>query len=864
MEMDNRKIHILNLTGELELELAEYFKKRDVVVIDPLSSFAVQKQWTHIIVKDIADYGLIASTYQTLEKDIKLISLSAVDNIQSFIKSNGKMIFCEVWMKGPLGEFILDKYFQEYGGISLSESYPTFKELGSFNIVNPFNTGEYLDQMVHSAFLEGIGALSVKTFFDHLLMYLMALKKKEKIGLPIEVHYGQFQDVFGLQIHFLSKNLTLDDVTYSLATKIDRKSDNFLLNLAVQSTDFFDFSYLKEVNKVLVTALWTKDDRIRNENRGLLISNVSVGAKILNYPSEGVTSSQVVSGDLTDITENIVISGHDYDEDEFAQRISGQPKEIDDIVSIVKGKIDEQKSIINLGGDKFDVDHFVQRISTGIEDKVTDENMRVKVLDKLPDAIKNSFHQFSTNLGKRPDQLSLLDLDDFKNNEVPKLFRQTILNEKNSNLQIRSLAGNGVAQKNSPNDVNDLNKRLTTLAAENDQLKNNNKTLLTEIKILKESKAMLAEMNSKAKEVARQVLVNQRPSQLDDDFALKEHYLNQLKYQTNLNEGDVKSFSSILEKEKKVITEARENELQLRKLQIELIQKEAVFEQEIERVQRLLKNKDLLVSKIKESMTKLLERKEEELKVAIKKNEHLSRELANNPAMSQASQIQDLQRKILNYEKMINIYKEQIKANASRVSDNSTKDENKRLASLSTQLKSQLERAQSDLIKFKNRVSEDSKLISTLRTDYERLQQQTNINPSPSLPTTSKAMDYNSPKEIQELSEQVAYLEKELSTSEQKNRNLEQKLADALKSPKKDNSSELESRGKTGQLENSVRKLTQDLIESKQQMVEMKKDVNKLRQEKTALQNQVDRLKRDNEKSKGAGSKKPGATGKAS
>jgi regulator of replication initiation timing len=58
------------------------------------------------------------------------------------------------------------------------------------------------------------------------------------------------------------------------------------------------------------------------------------------------------------------------------------------------------------------------------------------------------------------------------------------------------------------------------------------------------------------------------------------------------------------------------------------------------------------------------------------------------------------------------------------------------------------------------------------------------------------------------------------------------------------------------QLEMNVKKLTQDLVESRNQLTEMKKETNKLRQEKVGLQNMMDKMKKDAEKEKGAAPKK--------
>ncbi len=179
MEETKKVLAILNLTGKLSPALEEYFATREIKVIDPLVKFEAL-EWSHILTKDVIDYSLLGATYKTNEKDVKLISLSRVVDLQNFMLYNGKLVLDEVWMKNSIGTFILDKFLHEYTSMSLTESYPEFEEKGSFKVTNPFSTGEYLDQIVHHAFESKVPALSIKTFFDHLLMYLTSLKQNQK------------------------------------------------------------------------------------------------------------------------------------------------------------------------------------------------------------------------------------------------------------------------------------------------------------------------------------------------------------------------------------------------------------------------------------------------------------------------------------------------------------------------------------------------------------------------------------------------------------------------------------------------------------------------------------------------------------
>ncbi len=217
-------IIILNLAGELSPDLSHYFSERGIELILPEDS-KPDHAITHLLTKNVQDFNGLKNQYQSLSKNIKIISLSPVQELEDFVGANGKLILQDIWLTNGFGRFILDKFFQDYGGISISDSFPVFKEKGAFNVANPFNTGEYLDRMVHSAFESGVSALSMKTFFDHMIMYLAGLKTKGKVGLPLEITYGNFEDIFGVQLHFFSQDLILEDLTMSLSRHVSKNAE---------------------------------------------------------------------------------------------------------------------------------------------------------------------------------------------------------------------------------------------------------------------------------------------------------------------------------------------------------------------------------------------------------------------------------------------------------------------------------------------------------------------------------------------------------------------------------------------------------------------------------------------------------------
>lgn len=854
-KMVKTKLAILNLAGELSPELSNYFAQKEIVIVDPESD-NTSHIWTHVLTKNTHDFTNLSNMYDTIEKDVKIISLTAVEDLQNFVVSNGKLILDELWMKNSLGAFILDKFLQESGGIALGDNYPTFKEKGSFIITNPFNTGEYLDQMVQSAYLEGVSGLSIKTFFDHLVMYLTGLKNKSKLGMPIEVMYGYFEDVFGVQLHFFTKDLLLEDVTSSLSSNISKKAEEYLLNIAVKSSDFFDFTLLRQVNKTVITGLWTKDDRIQSENRGLLFNDLSASASITSYPTEGITSFQVNAQPLSDLSDKIVLPPSAAEE-EFKTTVRGSKAE-EEVINIIKGSAKEEEKAFKISGPKdFDVEKYAFRVCSGIEDKKKGENhLKVTSLkNELPDAIKISFHAYASKLNKSADDISEEEFKKFNDVEIPQIIKQT-----SNKIDVETPASKD-AQK-----AFDL--KVITLNAENEILKSKMKTLMSEVKILKESKTLMSEIQMKAAQAAQAVTLTaiSKNESSSADKALKAEIMEKMTLQKSLSAEDTKRLEEVFQKEATLLKESREQEIELRRMRIEMSQKETFFSAEIDKINRSLRAKELVFKKTKEGFSKLVEQKVLEIGSLNKKLNQTSKLMAASQSQNQAQQIRDLERQVMNHEKMIEIYKTKIiQKPVAKTEDDSSKDESKRLQLINNQMKNLLEIAKKDLTKYQERLALDSTAMNVLKVDKAKLEQQLKKAAHDSKKEVlANSSNQQQDQDMKKLQLQHDFLDSQLKQKIMIQKELEVKLQDALKNQKKDIvTDETSTKGKTAHLENNVRKLTQDLVENRNQLGEMKKETNKLRQDKIALQNQFDKMKKDLDKAKGAAPQKPGSSGQA-
>ena len=209
-----KEIIVLNLCEDINPELKDYFQQREILLIDPKTDEKNHK-WTHILTQNLQDFSFIRESYKTIENNIQLISLTPVNNKQDFICANGKIILNEFWIKSKIRTFILDKFFQEYLSRDVSLSEVRFGTLGKFNLHKFHILGDHFDQLVSASHEESVSAVNVRSFLDHTLMYLAALKNRQKMEFPLEIVYGTSEDAFGVQFYFPSQGLMIEDVSSS-------------------------------------------------------------------------------------------------------------------------------------------------------------------------------------------------------------------------------------------------------------------------------------------------------------------------------------------------------------------------------------------------------------------------------------------------------------------------------------------------------------------------------------------------------------------------------------------------------------------------------------------------------------------------
>lgn len=971
-----KKVIILNLTDNISLELKNYFEARGVKLIDPRED-ETSYQWTHILTKDINDFRFIRETYQTIENDIQIISISTVTDRQNFVLANGKLCLDEQWFKTDLKDFLLDKFFQNYLASNLSQDV-LFNELGQFSIHQFFSFGDHLDRLTKAAFSVDIPGLAVKTYIDHLVMYLAALKNNAKMELPIEVAYGDSDQAFGIQLFFSAQNLMMDDVSACLSLNNSRHAEETLLSTALSFCDFFDFSLISNAQKVSITALWLKECEI--EHPSFMLSYLPHRAQLVSYinddsiqqdlefndpegkivlpaskSSDGVR--EIAKESFSDVIATRISEAVEL---EKVQKIVGQDLTDEEIYNLLESSAQEEQKII-LGSEEAFED-VVSKISSSFEgleafnkdffkeeevlnyviDSLRDNHqdiMQIKSLaSHLPENLKNALSHFCQEKMIVQDQLTREHINEFqvhflKNNlrkdtvvlnsqgrelikdlktrlesglknefqeddvvsvlnraaendpdklRVKSIFKNTLkeslevkfefsrngtISEEQEKIIVSSLASSlgeeaqvireivtneeGV-KPHKPLFVAQVSEKEKALLVQLESLQQEKKGLadklqstLMEIKVLKESKTAVSSIQSRAADVSHK---ETQQEHFDENIVLKKEIQEKL-VAGNINANDQKRLNELMEKELQLMTTVREEMMKFKKLQIESTQKEALFTSEIEKLNRQLKARDLILNKSKESMLKFSERKDDEIHFLKNKLDQVQLNFQKENSNNYGLQVKHLEVQNLNLAKQMDVYKAKLSSLSEKLKKkdraDSSKEDFRKIELEKNQLQNQLMKQTKDLQRANYLLEKEVSASKELKEAFMELKQEMmelEKAPIKSEVTAKKEEALNNSG----LNETVLIQQAKINTLEAQVRELEQRLAESLKVQRSGAVDEK----KMLHVEASLKKVTQDLLEARNQTNDYKKENNKLRQEKTAIQNQLDRMKKESLKAK--------------
>jgi hypothetical protein len=324
-----------------------------------------------------------------------------------------------------------------------------------------------------------------------------------------------------------------------------------------------------------------------------------------------------------------------------------------------------------------------------------------------------------------------------------------------------------------------------------------------------------------------------------------------------IDEQSTNKLKEALEREQKIIQMAKEAEVELKKTKLEARKKEALFMQQLEKANRGMKSKEMLIQKVKDSLNMTIVRKEKEIK-------DLNAKISDLVGSKEATDTANLQEQLKSLEKtnqslyrMSEMYKSKMAAMATNMKQGNqtthpkSNEEYRKLAMEKQKAETTLNAFIKQVERAKVKIENDQKELARLRAEKMRLEDTLKSSLSSSGPIV--VTDSNQDNQDKQ---RVMALEAELSVSEQKTKRYEGTIKD-LES-KVSELTQMLARGqasanatndkKVSHLENNVRKSNVELKKALADLNESKSQYQKARSENNLLKNQMERLKKELEK----------------
>lgn len=887
-------IKILHHSGDISPELSAFFHKHGLTVL-PLIEYEAGLEISHILVSGEQDFNLLGNMFDTMANDVAMVALSEVRELADFVRNNGRLVFDQSWLASPMGLVNVEKFFLGQASVHLDENFPSVKEGASFKVTNHLRIGLELDRLSAFVHARDGAVVNVRTFVDHAFYYLVYLKQAGIGSLPIDVDYGHTGKEMVVQIHLSVRNYVGEYLIDSFGQPSGQDPIRYLLSVCAHSADFMEVQYIENASKLVISGLWQDRSSMSTQRfSGILINKVQTSRQIerqidldmkrltLISPSDEKDAAEVLNGkplpdQLQRIDEDLFPESFDAaaPEEEFVQTIKGGPQEEEfsqvvkgstedkEFSQVVKGSAAEEEFVQKISGSKEEEvskqvikgerakkDDFVTRISSSPEEK-SKANWEVKSTgtEATSDRIRGHLQRYATSLGQSVDSLGAEELHSFTVKELPGLLAESQAKDNTSDAKQAAML-----------------MRLRTLEAEKVKTKAQLDTAQTEIRILKEARDQMAQIERKAKEA-----VSLAPTVTAEDVMTLEQKMQLMQSLANGRSDPAaeEKMKKILEREQKVIQAARLAETEVRKAKLEMQQKEAFFTQEIEKANRDVKTRDLVVQKAKEGLSVIVAKKDHEIHELKTKVTAL---LTSQGAALQAGgqqKIKELEQEKQSLSRLVEVYKNKIASMAANLEKqvaggNPKKDEDVRKITMEKQrAEVALQALQKELAKQKSKSELDQSELLRLRGEKTKLEESLRQAMSSAGPTNaaSSARTEAQTTKIRELQHELSQQTQKTGKADAQVKDLEHKVLELTAAMAKAPTPQADGamKSKLTQMEASVKKLSSDFAAATNQLGEAKKEINKLRSENTALKNMADKAKKDAEKASKA---KPGAPDK--
>lgn len=446
--------------------------------------------------------------------------------------------------------------------------------------------------------------------------------------------------------------------------------------------------------------------------------------------------------------------------------------------------------------------------------------------------------------------------------DVKKIISEStkVVKEKEIQTVVDNLFKANEAQETKSGTLEDsaLLARLSEAESKNKYLSSELKKLELKLNTNEEASSKINDLNDLAKERADDLFKDQAESGTSDALSVadKSQLLEDIRSGDPLSDEQIQAISNVIEREKVMLQSIKDTEASMKKLTIENSQKETLFKSELLRASKTIKSKDMVISKAKEGMTMLVEKKDREVKNAKKTIEDLNKKLKADDSARLSFELKQMTADKDSLEKSVQLYKNKMENLAKSVSAKKSSsavdeisDENRKLKTQNLQLEARFtglekvkatidqkyEQARESEAKSATLLKKTQDEMKKLNFDLEKLQADANKPGEESL-------------EEKELKADLSRKDKELDGIKSQNEQLQTKLKEVIEKLAKNSGSSKANGNQSAnevRLEKSVKNMAQELTKIKNDAVEQKKELKKTENELRGFKNKNNLLQKE-------------------
>lgn len=439
--MSDKKLLILNLLDETREELKTYLDKLG-------AELCTREEWnsdmelTHILCDSEEQAKSVEKDFSAAKNSIFIVVFSQVKDIKSFLLHNGRLVIDPSILETKLGEYLLNKFFKENHNIHLDESFgEKFGETKKYEVINHLNIGHIIDEISVDSFEADFNIVSIRSFLDHVIIYLTYLKQAGLSGIPFEIESSFDDENFAINLHAPVKNFSAEYMMDAFGNVNSKDPLQYILSVVNRSCDFLDVTFIENPARIVFTGFWNKN---KKKLIGLSFNNILTASQMMAQMEKKLKDFQPI--------EEVEIEVESKKEDLKAKSLPGsilemvmsknedsilnkEPEKASNIIAFAIEKFEEvhpDKSI-----NEMDEEDFKQIINDYPEleeiENLTEED-HSDLLDKIQK--KNLTDAYDEELERVRSQLE--DEDDFKE-ELSDTLNEEVVNRVSGSLDAEKL-----------------------------------------------------------------------------------------------------------------------------------------------------------------------------------------------------------------------------------------------------------------------------------------------------------------------------------------------------------------------------------------------------------------------------------------